>query len=211
MAKKKPAPAGFTKSRTPFRSCTRPIWGSLGGRLRLLPPWVPTKSSNRLKDTTNMYNCYTKRRICLFLYTGMVVRMGSAVLVWLAAAGAGAANAQNTIELRGRQPDHPMMRGGKPLVVDGQTVRIAGSEFIFRISPTGPDSLLRNANDGRIFPAAGECTPDGRGGWQCAFVDTAGNPLHYALLADSSDRTAWRCIGRTTEPEFLCRHPGLED
>ena len=140
-----------------------------------------------------MYNCYTKWRICLFLYTGMVVRMGSAVLVWLAAAGAGAANAQNTIELRGRQPDHPMMRGGQPLVVDGQTVRIAGAEFIFRISPTGPDSLLRNANDGRIFPAAGECTPDGRGGWQCAFVDTAGNPLHYALLADSSDRTAWRC------------------
>jgi hypothetical protein len=158
-----------------------------------------------------MYNCYTNKRIASFLYVKYwrfwIAAVGS---LWLAAAGAGAANAQNTIELRGRQPDHPMMRGGQPLVVDGQTVRIAGAEFIFRISPTGPDSLLRNANDGRIFPAAGECTPDGRGGWQCAFVDTAGNPLHYALLADSSDRTAWRCIGRTTEPEFLCRPPGLE-
>ena len=131
--------------------------------------------------------------------------------IWLAAAGAGAAKAQTTIELRGRQPDHPMLRGGQPLLVDGQTVRIAGAEFVFRIAPSGPDTLLRYANDGRIFPAAGECTPDSGGGWRCALVDAAGNPLHYVLLAESSDRNAWRCMGRTTEPEFLCRPPRIVD
>ena len=137
--------------------------------------------------------------------------MGSAGLVWLALAAASAANAQNTIELRGQQPDHPMMRGGKPLVVDGQTVRIAGSEFTFRIFPAGQDTLLRRTNDGRVFQAMGECTPDGRGSWHCALVDAAGNPLHYSLVAEPTGDDAWRCIGRTTEPDFLCRPLGLED
>jgi hypothetical protein len=159
-----------------------------------------------------MYNFYTKERIVSFLYArfsrAWIAAVGS---FWLAAAGAGAANAQNTIELRGQQPDHPMMRGGKPLVVDGQTVRIAGSEFIFRISPAGPDTLLRRTNDGRVFQALGECTPDGGGGWLCALVDAAGNPLHYFLVAEPTGDAAWRCIGHTNEPDFLCSPPGLED
>jgi hypothetical protein len=158
-----------------------------------------------------MYNCCTKQRNRSFLYAGVVVRMGCAGFVWLALAAASAANAQNTIELRGQQPDHPMMRGGKPLVVDGQTVRIAGSEFIFRISPAGPDTLLRRTNDGRVFQAMGECTPDGGGGWLCALVDAAGNPLHYFLVAEPTGDAAWRCIGHTNEPDFLCSPPGLED
>lgn len=139
------------------------------------------------------------------------MRMGGTGFVWLALAAASAANAQNTIELRGQQPDHPMMRGGKPLVVEGQTVRITGSEFTFRISPAGPDSLLRRTNDGRVFQAIGECTPDGGGGWHCALVDAAGNPLHYFLVAEPTSDAAWRCIGRTNEPDFLCRPPGLVD
>jgi hypothetical protein len=154
-----------------------------------------------------MYNFYTKERIVSFLYARFSLAWIAAVgSFWLAAAGAGAANAQNTIELRGRQPDHPMMRGGQPLVVDGQTVRIAGAEFIFRISPTGPDSLVKRTMDGRVFEATGNCTEDNAQGWQCSFADTAGNPMTYLLTLklDTSSNSAlrWRCIGRNTEPSF---------
>jgi len=110
-----------------------------------------------------------------------------------------------TLEISGIQPDYPMLRNGIPLLVDGSTVRIAGAEFRFRISPLGPDTLIRATHDGRIFTAVGSCDADGTGGFQCALIDTAGNPQNYQLTAAEGAVGVWHCVGRHSEPAFLLK------
>ena len=112
-----------------------------------------------------------------------------------------------TLELRGSQPDYPMLRNGVPLLVDGQSVRIAGSEFRFLIDTAGPDSLTRYVTDGRVFNATGTCEGDLSGGFLCRFTDTAGNVSSYSLepIPIATGLRTYTCVGRTTEPKFVVR------
>ncbi len=124
------------------------------------------------------------------------------LFVWLVAVACGNEATAQMLELHGIQPDYPMLRNGIPLIVDGSTVRIAGAEFQFHITPTGPDSLLRKTTDGRVFTAVGSCIEDGFGGFQCALIDIAGNPQNYLLTASADTVGVWLCVGRHSEPSF---------
>ena len=157
-----------------------------------------------------MYNCSTKTVIGAKLYRSPLrvrplndllrsFRTGGFLVVGLVVASLLPAQ---TLELRGIQPDYPMLRNGIPLIVDGSTVRIAGSEFQFRIAPTGPDSLVRKTTDGRIFTAVGSCATDAASGFRCALIDAAGNPQNYLLTASADTVGVWHCVGRHSEPSF---------
>lgn len=151
-----------------------------------------------------MYNNFTNRRFMPFLVLYFFARQRFGILfVWLVAVACGNEATAQMLELHGIQPDYPMLRGGQPLKIDGEIVRIAGAEFTFQISPEKSDTLLRRTKDGRTFLATGECIPT-LSGWTCTFIDTAGNPLNYSIVqaSDTGMPPVWRCIGRHSEPEF---------
>ena len=182
-----------------------------GRGVRASPPFprVSTKSSNRLKYTTKMYNCCINVLIRLKLYNLLLKNMDtrrprfSALMFGLVLCGLSSPASSQSLEIRRIRRDCPMLRNGVPLVVDGSPVRIAGAEFRFRISPLGPDSLIRATHDGRIFTAVGSCEPDDSGGFLCELIDTAGNPQIYRLSASADAVGVWACAGRHSEPTFL--------
>lgn len=207
---KKPTFAGFSKLTAQLEAMHRASLQGGGETVSHPLPQSPTKSSNQCKYTTKMYNCSSKIAFRLNLnHNQLTIRSFFELLRSLRTAGllvgglvfVSSLPAQ-TLELRGIQPDYPMLRNGIPLLVDGETVRIAGAEFQFHIAPAGRDSLVRKTADGRIFTAVGTCAADAASGYRCALIDTAGNPQNYLLTASADTVGVWLCVGRHSEPSF---------